>query len=341
MTNYSDFNKGLLRHNAVINGNFNMWQRGTSFAGGAQGYVADQWIAGDTMATGNVSFDAETTIKPNKNCYYTFKFTVTTSQASFGSTEYIYLYTPLEGYNCLSLYKRQAVLSFWAYSSHPGIYSVWFRDGVLLSSSYVQDFTIESANTWEYKTIPVDLNDTIGSWVFENTRCLNFGFTLGCGTNYRTSTLGQWISGNYICSNNVPNTFQQTVGNVFLLSQVQLEVGSVATPFDHVPIDQEILDCFRYYQRIVVNHAPGTYVQTGGGILYSDIPINKMRAAPSLSMSGQSMWYAGIGWTTPTSIVNCVTSADRVRLVFQTTNTGYTIGYGGFIIATLYLSSTI
>jgi len=338
MTNYSDFNKGLLKHNAIINGNFNIWQRGTAFSGSTQ-YVADAWLAGETLATGVASFSAETTNRP-LNSLYALKATMTTSQASPGASEYLYIKHHIEGYNAMPLYKKQCVLSFWVYSNHPGTYSVFVRSASE-TTSYVKDFTIDSASTWEYKVIPVDLNDTAGStWTFSNTRSMSIGFCLFSGTTFKTSTLGQWVSGNYICSTNVPNTFQQTVDNVFILSQVQLEIGSVATPFDHIPINQEILDCFRYYQKIVVNHATGTYVQTGAGTIYSDIYINKMRAAPSLSMSGQSMWWAG-AWTTPTSIVNCVTSADRVRLVFQTTNTGYTIGTSGLIVATLYLSSNI
>lgn len=341
MTTYSDYNKGIFRHNAVINGNFNVWQRGTSFAGGNQGYTADQWIAGDTMATGNSSFTAEETIKPNDNCKYTFKFTITTAQSSLGSTEYTYLYQPIEGYNCLSLYKRKAVFSFWAYSNHTGTYSVWFRNGAI-NSSYVKDFTIDSANTWEYKVIPVDLNDTVGVWNFTDTRSLNFGFTLGCGTSYRTSTLGQWISGNYICSNNVPNTFQQTVDNVFILSQIQLEVGEVATDFDHKPMNQELLDCLRYYQAFVVNHHVGTYVQSGGGVIYSDIFINKMRSTPTMTISASQMWHPSIGWANTTGTSVSAAYPDRVRFVFQNTaNQNYVVGTAGLIIATVGLFSVL
>lgn len=339
MTSYSDYNKGILRNNAVINGNFNIWQRGSTFSGAVQ-WGPDAWAIGETMSTGNASFDAETTLKPNKNSYYTLKTTIGTSQASMAASEYVALFHPIEGYNCVSLYKRQCVLSFWAYSNHPGTYSIFIRNSND-TSSYVKDFTIDSASTWEYKAIPVDLNDNVGVWALTNTRGISIGFTFSCGTAYRTSTIGQWISGNYICSSNVPNTFQQTVGNIFVISQVQLEVGSVATPFDHKPIDQEILDCFRYYQKVVVNHATGTYTQTGAGTIYSEIFVEKMRASASMTITGPSMWYTGIGWTTPTSTALSVTFPDRVRLLFQTTNTGYTIGRSGFVIATLLLSSTI
>jgi hypothetical protein len=339
MTSYSDYNKGILRNNAIINGNFNNWQKGTSFSGSTQ-TLADSWYGGETLATGVASFDAETTLKPNNNSYYTLKTTITTSQASVGASEFLYIKHHIEGYNALPLYKRQCVFSFWAYSNHPGTYSMFVRNGNE-TSSYVKDFTIDSANTWEYKIIPVDLNDTVGSWTFSNTRAMSIGFCLFCGTSYRTSTLGQWQSGNYICSSNVPNTFQQSVNNIFVISQVQLEVGSVVTPFEHKPIDQELLDCFRYYQKIVVNHATGTYTQTGVGTIYSDIFINKMRAAPTMLISGPSMWYTGIGWTTPTATNLSVTQTDRVRLLFQTTNTGYTIGMSGFVVATLFLDSQI
>jgi hypothetical protein len=339
MTTYSDFNKSVLRHNAIINGNFNIWQRGLSFSGAVQ-WGCDAWAIGETMSTGNASFDAEPTLRPNNNAIYTLKTTIGTSQASMAASEYIALFHPIEGYNCLPLYKRQCVLSFWAYSNHPGTYSIFIRNRND-TSSYVKDFTIDSTSTWEYKTIPVDLNDTVGTWTFTDTRGMSIGFTFACGTTYRTSTLGQWVSGNYICSTNVPNTFQQTVNNVFIVSQVQLEVGSVATPFDHKPIDQEILDCFRYCQKIIVNHATGTYTLTGTGTIYSEIFINKMRAAPSMSITGPSMWYTGLGWTVPTATSLSVAYSDRVRLLFQTTNTGYTIGKSGLIIATLLLTSVI
>jgi hypothetical protein len=343
MTNYSEYNRLGLKRNVVLNGNFNVWRRGTGpFATG--GWTADLVNWGESMSTGVAQVSAESTLKPNTNCNYTYKVEVTTAQTTLGASEYIHFFHVIEGYPTIyKLFRKPLQLSFWVYASVVGTYCVWLRNGNN-DASVVQDFTINSANTWEYKTITLPYVDNgIGTWNYYNGRGLCIGFTPCCGTTYQTSTLGQWISGNYIASTNISNDIQKTVSNVFIVSQVQLETGGIVTEFDHMEIEKESMSCYRYYQTFFVDTTQGLSLNTGVGLYYAHVTINRMNVSPTISFTSPLMWSPGHGWKTPTSTASTYTNTGRVTLVFNDiTNSGYVAGQVGLIrISALNASSAI
>jgi len=340
MTLYSDYHRNNIRKNILVNSNFNIWTVGTTFVGITNGYTADCWYYGEGLTTGVTTVSAQSTLLPNSACAKTFKINIDTAQSSLSGGELIHFMNRVEGYNFLPLAGKVATLSFWAYCSTPGVYCVFFRNQSA-AVSYVRDFTINSANTWEFKRIPVIFNDTIGTWNYSNALGVDVGFTPCCGPTYQTATTGQWVSGNYIASPNISNNFQKNINNVFLLSQVQLEAGEVATEYENKSINQDSLECRRYYQVIQINHMHALSAQNSAGAAYANIYIHPMRTTPTFAITGSQIWKPGPnGWRNTTTTANSVATSKRMRLLFQdTASSDFIAGESILIVGTIWLSA--
>jgi hypothetical protein len=156
----------------------------------------------------------------------------------------------IEGFNIADLgwgtaSAQSVTLSFWVRSSVIGTYSLSFANGDS-NRFYVATYAINSANTWEYKTITI-AGDTSGTWLTDNGRGVQITWDLGYGSNFNGSA-GAWGS----------STIRRTSGSVqliatsgatFYITGVQLEKGSVATEFERRPYGTELQLCQRYYQQ--------------------------------------------------------------------------------------------
>jgi len=140
---------------------------------------------------------------------------------------------------------KSATISFWVKSSVTGTYDFAFFSSST-DQSYITQYTINSANTWEYKTISVP-GATSGTFNINSGVGLYCHWDLGSGSDYQSSTLDQWISGDKRASTSGTDLFS-TANASFYLTGVQLEVGSKATPFEHELYSQTLTKCQRYYQ---------------------------------------------------------------------------------------------
>jgi hypothetical protein len=134
-------------------------------------------------------------------------------------------------------------LSFWVKSSVTGTYSISLQNNSP-RRSYVTTYTINSANTWEQKTITV-AGDTSGTWDTGNTIGLSISWGLGSGSDYQTSTLNAWQTNNVLQASGTTRWIG-TSGATFYITGVQLEKGSTATSFDYRPYGTELQLCQRY-----------------------------------------------------------------------------------------------
>lgn len=236
--------------NAIINGDFNIWQRGTSFTSvGAGVYTSDRWQYGKNGAMVHditLSSDVPTVAQAGRLIKNSLKIDCQAVDASIASSEYAMLSQNIEGYNFVPLAQKTMTLSFWVKATKTGIYSVSFRNGGP-DRSYVAEYTVNVSNTWEFKTLTILPSPASGSWDYTNSRGLSVDFTLAVGSTFQT-TKDAWQTGNFLGTSNQVNACDST-SNDFLITSVQLEEGNVATPFENRAFADELRLCQRYYEK--------------------------------------------------------------------------------------------
>jgi hypothetical protein len=237
--------------NKIINGAMDIAQRGTSFAAIASGYSLDRWgYVNSSAAVHTVSQDSDTPTLAESGCKfnYSLKADVTTADASIAATDVCILTQKIEGYNIRDLMGKSITLSFWVKGAKTGIHCVSFRSSGA-DLSYIAEYTINSANTWEKKTVTLTMsNGSSGTWGYTNGIGVYVDFALNAGANYQTAA-GSWTAGNYLASANQVNETDNTANN-FWLTGIQLELGSTATNFEVRNIAVEGKLCQRYYETL-------------------------------------------------------------------------------------------
>jgi hypothetical protein len=177
--------------------------------------------------------------------------TVTTADASIAAGDFYQLFQRIEGFNVADLgfgtaNAKTVTLSFWVQSSLTGTFGGNIVNSAV-NRSYVFQYTISSANTWEYKTITI-AGDTTGTWLTDNSNGLTVTWDLGSGTNFE-GTANTWAAANYRrASGNVQ--LVGTNGATWYVTGVQLEVGTQATSFEYRQYQQELALCQRYYYKL-------------------------------------------------------------------------------------------
>jgi len=211
------------------------------------------------------------------------KITVGTG-GSASAAQVAQLTHPIEGYNWADLLYGSSsakffTIQFWVKSSLTGTYcfSIFNSAG---NRSYVAEYTIIAANTWEYKTITV-AGDTTGTWLTTNGVGAFINWDFGGGSNFNV-TANTWGTTSYASRTTNQVNWISNSGATFYLTGVQLESGTVATPFERRSYGQELALCERYYQ--IKEYNGGTLnMYPGSTNGYFTIPLSPlMRTAPSV-----------------------------------------------------------
>lgn len=307
--------------NKIINGGFDIWQRGGGSGDHQSGgdYSADRWVQyknGAMVLNPYKSTGAPTYTECGRANTYTMRCNVATADTSIAASDYALILQPIEGYNIVDLLGKTCTLSFWARAVTTGTYCVAFRNSVA-DRSYVAEFTINSTTTWEYKTVTFTMDDGLtGTWDFTNGVGLYVNFILAAGSNFQT-TPGSWQSGSYLATSNQVNGVATTDDHL-RLSMVQLEVGSSATSFESRSIQQELALCQRYFEKsydLEVTPADSavsgfvTGIIIAPTVIYSstiEYLVDKRAQAsityykpPTVSSAGLWAWHNGSVWVTP------------------------------------------
>ena len=282
--------------NRIINGDMRIDQRNAGASVSINDvtlYTVDRWNGTDVT-------DGVFTVQQNSSAPTGFvnsiKITTTTSDASLTTTQAAQIRQEIEGTNVSDLAwgtanAKTVTLSFWVRSSLTGTFGGSLRNGAV-DRSYPFSYSISVADTWEYKTVTIP-GDTTGTWLTNNETGLRVTFGLGAGPD-RSGTAGSWAAANYASATGAVSVIG-TLNATWYITGVQLEVGSVATPFERRPYGTELALCQRYYYLV----GSGTNVPLGSGSNYTttsmygilSFPVT-MRIAPTISSTSGTNYYS-------------------------------------------------
>lgn len=277
----SGINSGPLAgfRNAIINGNFDIWQRGTSTSSAGYG-AADRWsniVVGSGNTQSRQVFTPGQTAVPGEPKFFCRQ--VVTSVASAGNAAAIT--QRIEDVRTFA--GQQVTVSFWAKADAAKPIAVELQQEFGTGGSPSAAVTglgvnkVTLSTSWQKITTTVTLpsisGKTLGTDDNDNLR-LQIWFDAGSSFNSRTNSLGQQ-------------------SGTFDIAQVQVEAGPVATPFERRPIGTELALCHRYYVQYGGTEFGGgsnsrRYASTGGVTWeagHCAFP-GQMRSIPNTAVSG-------------------------------------------------------
>ena len=256
--------------NLIINGGMSVAQRGTSTASitGISYNTADRWRSGMGTA-GTWTQSVENDAPAGSGFSKSLKMLCTTANASLSSGSYNLVNQLVEGQNLQYLSKgtnsaKTLVLSFWVKSNVTGnyVFELYGTGARQISKLY----NIAASGVWEKKTITFAADTTAtGAFVNDNTAGLEVNFWLVAGSLFSSGTLNSSNWANNVNGDRAAGqtNLAATINNYWQVTGVQLEAGSVATPFEFEPFETTLRKCMRYFYR---NAGGGAYSYIGNGI---------------------------------------------------------------------------
>jgi hypothetical protein len=285
--------------NIIINGDMSIAQRSTSASSiTSSGYHAldRHRLAISSLGTWTISQDTD--VPSAQGFAKSMKFDCTTADASPSAGDVMWVQHRIEGQNLQYLKKGTAsaeslTLSFWVKSNKTGTYIAELED-TDNSRHIAKSYTINSASTWEKKTITF-AGDTTGTLTNDNNTSLELHFYLGAGTDYTSGTLATSWASNTDANRAVGQVnLADNTANEWYITGVQLEAGTTASDFEFLPHDVNKNRCLRYYYV----HAEGNIKQIALGGYYNSTYITcalqfpqEMRVAPSLVKTTGTNYY--------------------------------------------------
>jgi len=333
------YNDGALSNrNLIINGAMQVAQRGTSFTdlGTAPTYTLDRWRFSDS-ANPPARYTATQSSDAPSGFASSLKYEVTTADAAVDADElqnvdYFIEAQDLQHLGYGSSSAKDITLSFWVKCSVAQTFGFRLQHEDA-GGSYTKSYTVNAANTWEYKTLTFPGN-TATNFAKDNGRGFRLRWSMCAGANYTGLDSTAW--GNGAIFGQQENTWVGTTGNTWQITGVQLEVGDTATPFEHRSYGDELARCQRYFVRYgkigPYSLAGMGYVTTANQITaYIFHPVD-MRARASLS-SGGTWGFNSFAGTVSSFIYDTNASTFRAAFVNCATATGQTVGKPTALIA--------
>ena len=285
----------LSNRNIVLNGAMQVAQRATSAAvTTSSGYfTADRFRTTATSDTAGRHTQSQATITDLPGFANAIKLDCTTADTSIAAGEILVLATRFEGQNLQSLAKgtssaKSVTVSFYAKgTAKKYMCELTDQDN---TRSIRQQFTVSSS--WQRFSI-VFPGDTTGAFDDDNALSSILGFWLHAGSTYSggSYTANTWASTVTNTRASGIDSFFSSTDNELFITGIQMEIGDVATPFEHRSFGDELHRCRRYTQVFLGDQ---NYSELGGtGIAFSttnvDVPIQlipQMRSTPSFTNSG-------------------------------------------------------
>jgi len=316
--------KALGSHRRLnYNGAFDHWQRGVN----ENVTVAGTYETADRFKVwasnvGGLTCERSSDTPSGQGFRFSMKMSPTTGDASLGSGEYA----------CFALHKfegermqdwlwatanaKDLYVSFWVKSNKTGTYSLIGNTLNGTNYKHIKEYTINSANTWEKKTIIIPGLTALSGATISNDNNASFRilFNLGWGDN-NSGTADTWFTGSdYTTSTSV--NFMDSSSNEMYITGIQYEFGE-HTDFEFWNQSEELNLCKRYYFTYGGTHgAPLLQGYDGGNTTYTlPLPV-RMRTSPSGTNYGN--WYRPNA--TLTGVVH--SNSEFMGMRFNVTSTG-------------------
>ena len=347
------------RRNMIINGDMRISQRGTSAITAVAGktYVTDRFAIGRYGSSTAVFTGQQVDTSSD---FYEFqkalKCTVTTTDSPSGSEANLITYM-FEGHDTTPIgfgtyYAKPITISFWVKSNIPGLYAVTACDNAA-AKGYATEYTINTANKWEKKTVTIArFTGAGGTWNYNTTSgSLAISWGLG-GAGGRLIAKDQWVSTSGLTPVGTATTtnWVAKTGATFELTGVQMEIGTVATPFEHRSFSEELALCQRYYTMLAAganykeeyaggsSHIIGTMHKwnSSNTFIFTDLPVsmrnsNNMVLRKSGGSSDFSFKSAGYTSTGNDLTLDGDSSNRHLRINSAVTNGSWPSGCSGWV----------
>ena len=284
----------LANRNMIINGAMQVSQRSTAAHNEGTGYFAlDRWRQ-EKANQDQFTYSVEQVSDGPSGFSKCLRVTTSTAETALASDEFGRIQQIIEGNNLERIGfgttdAKPFTLSFYVKSSVTGNYAVSFyvADANVI---YNKAYTINTANTWEYKTLTFPAYTTAGPTI-DNTAGLTLNFGLFAGSA-KTTVTTNWTSYTqaYLFGGQTAN-LAATLNSSWRITGCQLEVGTEATPFEHRSFDDELISCYRYYQQLkntLGTHYLGINQAYSTGAVFGQIRnyIIPMRTVPTVGQDG-------------------------------------------------------
>ena len=277
------------RRNLFQNGAMTVWQRGNgpTAATNSNCITADRWKFFTSGSGGAYTTERSAGHLAETGHDTALKVVVTTADTSIAGGDYYSFLQRIEAQDVQQLQygtnsAKHLTFSFWVRASKSGTNTVFITKEDSTTWRFVREFTINSADTWEYKTITFPpLTASTGGITNDNGTGLQIGWILKYGSSY-AGAADEWTTNSRFTTSNAVNNMD-TVGNTFYVTGVQVEVGKVATPFEYRSYGEELAACQRYYKNYYFASQAWIYNESATAShkwIYFNFP--EMRAAPGL-----------------------------------------------------------
>ena len=310
----------LSHRNMIINGAMQVNQRGTADATNSNGYPVDRF-RGRVNAMDNLVIGLSQENDAPAGFTKSVKLNVNTAEGALASDEYFRFEQTIEAQNLQHLNyatsdAESLTLSFWVKSNLTGTYAFdLFKPDTTLRN-ITRTYTINAQNTWEKKTLTFPGDTDSGATIAnDNGAGLQLQWILAAGSQWTTTdstSWGNWANGRLAYGHTA--NWSTTQNNNWYITGVQLELGTVATPFENKSYGEELQRCQRYYWRMPTNGYVFAIIDGNGTYVAPQFhhPV-RMRAAPTAGLLHKGSLYINPSGSGQTNVVP----------------NGSTVGYGG------------
>lgn len=288
----------LMFRNKLINGNFDIWQRGTSLA--SIGWLADRWgLDGGGSVTLTQSRQPFALGASNLSAPAKYYYNLNVSSAGNAASGVAILRQRIEGVDTL---RGTITVSFWAGCDagkqiSVNVLQIFGTGGSPSATVYAGAQKISPGTSFVKYTLTFNLPSTVGKTLGTNgDDYIEVQFYVTAGTDYAGAS----------------GSLGQQTGN-FNFAQIQMEQGGVATPFELRPVGVELAMCQRYFE-VVYTNGVMVYNQGSVGALMDIVFAVPKRANPTLTYVGGMPTAENTN--TPTAVALDRVSTGRVELVW-------------------------